>query len=70
MCDNASHPQSSVRLWRCKHGTFHLNVGHTTLHLSSYDLAIIDHAISAWVRLSAGQTGQVVRVHPAMNHHR
>lgn len=59
MCDHASHSRSPIRLWRCKHGTFHLNVGHTTLHLSSYDLALMDHAISAWVRQNAAQTQRI-----------
>jgi len=38
-----------VALRRCNHGTFHLTVGDTTLHLDEQELAMIDAAIQKWL---------------------
>ncbi|MBH07004.1 MAG: hypothetical protein CMJ20_11860 [Phycisphaeraceae bacterium] len=47
MCNNNS-PIEMIRLSRCGHGTFHLNVGPVILHLSDRELVMIDRAIHKW----------------------
>ncbi len=44
MCLEANAP--TIRLGRCSHGSYHLAVGATTLHLSEDELSSISRAIN------------------------
>ncbi|MEX2213895.1 MAG: hypothetical protein WD768_07195 [Phycisphaeraceae bacterium] len=49
MCDEHDiNPLLPVRLYRCQHGTMHLNLGHATFHLSPRELLLIQRAIDRW----------------------
>jgi len=37
-----------IRLHKCSHGTFHLNLGTSTLHLTGRELLMIHNAIQCW----------------------
>ena len=47
MCDRG-HDIETVRLRKCDHGTFHLNVGPVTMHLTSRELQLIGRVIERW----------------------
>jgi len=55
MCDRQHADHCRVRLYRCEHGTYHLQVNGTTLHLLPSELALIGQAINAWARRHPGQ---------------
>ena len=49
MCKQSSTRAERVALMRCGHGTFHLTVGDTTLHLDKQELALVGTAIQKWL---------------------
>lgn len=45
----AAPPMEGLRLARCRHGAFHLDLGRQTLHLCTRDLLMIARAINRYV---------------------
>jgi hypothetical protein len=49
MCDTGTSIER-VKLVRCPHGKFHLNLGGMSLHLSTRELLLIGQAVNRWIQ--------------------
>ena len=59
MCDFGAAGEPHVHVSRCPHGTIHLTVNHTTLHLSVRELIALHEKLCECVRVdkSGGEAG-------------